>query len=68
MDTKNASSLKTRIKELEESISTATQAHDNLVKNLQDQLKAKQNELDSSHTANKSLELKINEVIIITNN
>jgi hypothetical protein len=65
--------LKTRIRELEESILTSSHAHGNQVKHLQDQLKAKQTEMDeqaSKHTnelselqtANKTLNQRVNEV------
>lgn len=71
---KNINSLKTRVRELEEALANTSQTHDGLTKNLQEQLKAKQAELDetkskhlieteSLQAANKSLEQKINEVI-----
>ena len=73
MEIKSNHSLKTRIRELEESISHTTETHNSSVKHLQDQLKTKHfeldqeklnytNELNTLQANNKSLEQKVNHV------
>ena len=65
--------MKTRIKELEESAHTTSNTHNNQIKHFNDQLKAKQtemdeeklkytNELNSLQTLNKTLEQRVNDV------